>query len=100
MVARGWWLGVAAGVLLAAVGCVKAPDNISVNVGGDNRPAPVDSSRVPQTPTLDDCRAELVKAYQNIQYLEGQNEKLKKKADDYKRERDDCRKRLKKHEAD
>jgi hypothetical protein len=100
MLARGWWLGVAAGVLLAAVGCVKAPENISVNVGGDNRPPPVDSRRVPQTATLDDCRAELVKAYQNIQYLEDENAKLKKKADDYKRERDDCRKRLKKHEGD
>jgi hypothetical protein len=91
VLAAAWW---------AATGCVnaKAPERISVNVGG--APEPVDPSRLPATPTLEDCRGELAKAYQNIQYLERENAKLREKSDNYKHERDECRKRLKKLEKD
>lgn len=75
----------------ATCGCVsvKAPERIVI--GGSARPEPVDSSRVPDTATHDEARRELVKAYQNLQYLERENDRLAKQAADYKRERDECR---------
>ncbi len=90
-------LTAATAVLLLAGGCinVKAPEKISI---GSEPPPPVDSSRIPETTTHEEARAELVKAYQNIQYLERENSRLHAKADEYKHERDDCRKRLKKFE--
>ncbi len=93
-----WWPAV--GVLCAVAGCVnvKAPERITI--GGSDRPPPVDSSRVPQPATLDEAQQELVKAYQNIQYLEQDNARLEDKADKYKAERDQYKKRLKKYEKD
>lgn len=72
-------------------GCVsvKAPERITIN--RSPRPEPVDSRRVPQTSSHEQARMELNKAYQNIQYLEDQNRKLASDAQEYKRERDDCR---------
>jgi hypothetical protein len=67
---------------------------------GGGAPPPVDPSRLPPTPTLEDCREELAKAYQNIEYLQRENSRLQEKSDKYKHERDDCRKRLKKFEKD
>ncbi len=92
-----WWLAV--GGLCLEVGCVnvKAPERISI--GGD-RPPPVDSSRVPQPATLEEAHQELVKAYQNIQYLEQDNARLSDKAQKYKSERDQYKKQLKKYEKD
>ncbi len=90
-------LGVAAGgLLLVAGGCVnvKAPERI--DLGG--RPEPVDSGRVPPTSSHEQARQELVKAYQNIQYLERENQELRKDAAEYKRERDECRDRLERYE--
>lgn len=94
-----WWMMPAAGILLALAGCVTAPERIDVRVGSD-RPAPVDSSRVPNPQTLEEARAELHKAYQNIQYLEQENERQAQKAAKYKRERDDYKDRLEKYEKD
>ncbi|TWT44662.1 hypothetical protein RAS1_10770 [Phycisphaerae bacterium RAS1] len=101
------WLGVLSRVslLTAALalgvmsGCVsvKAPERIDV---GREPPPPVDSSRLPATATHDECRYELEKAYQNIQYLEGENSRLERKSQEYKRERDDYKKRLKRYEDD
>jgi hypothetical protein len=88
-----------AGILLGTVGCVKAPERIEVNVGSD-RPPPVDVSRVPEPATLEEARAELVKAYQNIEHLQRDNARLTEKAAKYKSERDDCRRRLKKYQGD
>jgi predicted RNase H-like nuclease (RuvC/YqgF family) len=84
---------------LAGAGCVsvKTPEKIEI---GTSAPEPVDSSRLPQTASHEECRQELYKAYQNIQYLERENQRLKEKADKYKRERDECRKRLDKFEKD
>ena len=97
MRACGLVLLVAAGLLLAP-GCVTAPERIEVNVG--SRPAPVDSSRVPHPATLEEAQGELDKAYSNLQYLERENGRLKEKADKYKHERDDYKKRLKQYEKD
>lgn len=99
MRASAWLVLAAAGLAWAAAGCVKAPERIEVNVGHD-RPAPVDSTRVPPTSSYEDCRSELTKAYQNLQYLERENADLKDKAAKYKKERDDYKKRLKKYEED
>jgi predicted RNase H-like nuclease (RuvC/YqgF family) len=86
-----------ASLMLATLGCVsvKAPERI--NIGG-GRPAPVDTSRIPPITTVEEGREELCKAYQNIEYLERENRHLKDKADEYKHERDKCRKRLEKYE--
>ncbi len=95
-----WCLVLGTGLLVAVAGCVKAPDRVEVNVGSPHRPAPVDASRVPQPGTLEEAQAELNKAYENLQALERDNAKLKEKADKLKRERDDCRDRLKKFEKE
>ena len=94
------WLGlVAAGLLGSATGCVsiRAPEKIEI---GDSRPEPVDSSRVPNPATLEEARGELHKAYENIQYLERDNQRQRDKADKYKRERVQYKDRLKKYEHD
>ncbi len=92
----GLW--VIAGLLAGLAGCVnvKAPEKIVI--GGDDRPPPVDSSRVPHPATLAEAQQELNRAYANIQYLERENARLKEKAEQYKRERDEARKRLKRYE--
>ncbi len=79
-------LGLSAGCL-----SVKAPERI--DIGGRSRPEPVDSTRIPPTSSHEHARTELAKAYQNIQYLERENQRLERKAADYKRERDECRDR-------
>jgi hypothetical protein len=95
-----WCFALGAGVLVAVAGCVKAPERVEVNVGGPHRPAPVDTSRVPQPTTLEEAQAELNKAYQDIQALQDDNARLGEKSDKLKRERDDCRHRLKKFEKE
>jgi len=40
----------------------------------------------------------LVRAYQNLQYYERENARLEEKAAKYKRQRDECKKRLDKYE--
>lgn len=88
-----------AALTLSTLGCVsvKAPERIEI---GGSRPAPVDTSRIPPITTVEQGRDELCKAYQNIQYLEQENRRLKEKAENYKHERDNCRKRLEKYEKD
>jgi hypothetical protein len=97
-----------AGLVLAACGLlfcggcvsVKAPERIEVDAGGHSRPERVDSSRVPNPHTLEEARAELNKAYSNIQWLEDRVANLEKDKAKYKRERDECRDRLEKYEDD
>jgi predicted nuclease with TOPRIM domain len=94
-----WQVLLAAGLLMAGVtGCVTLPERVEVNVGGKERPEPVDSSRVPQPATLEESHQELVRAYQNLQYYERENARLEEKAAKYKRQRDECKKRLDKYE--
>ena len=83
--------GLAAVCIAGGAGCVsvKAPERITIN--RSPRPEPVDSGRVPQTSNHEQARMELNKAYQNIQYLENQNRKLADDAQEYRRERDECR---------
>lgn len=70
-------------------GCfsVKAPEQINIG-SGSSRPEPVDSRRVPPTTSHEHARQELAKAYQNIQYLERENDKLRRKIDEMKRKND------------
>ena len=78
-------------VALMVVGCVnaRAPD-IYFDRGPE--PAAVDSSDSPHPETLAEAKAELDKAYQQIRYLERQNERCQRKlekarerGDEYKR---------------
>jgi hypothetical protein len=100
MSTRGWVLLAVGGLLWVTTGCVsvKAPERI--NVGGSSRPEPVDSSRVPNPRTLEEARAELRKAYSNIQWLEDEVADLEKDKAKYKRERDECEDRLERYEDD
>lgn len=84
------WIGAAA-LALPAAGCVsvKAPERIEI--GNSSRPERVDSSRVPPTSSHEHARQELARAYENIRWLERENQRLERKAAEYKRERDDCR---------
>ena len=76
-------------LILTIAGCfsVKAPDQINIG-GGPSRPEPVDSRRIPPTTSHEHARQELAKAYQNIQYLERENDKLRRKIDELKRNND------------
>jgi FtsZ-binding cell division protein ZapB len=87
---RHWFLLVVGALLCVSAGCfsAKAPERIDVKVGGNSRPEPVDSSRVPDPQTLDEARAELRRAYANIQWLEREVADLEEDKADYKRERD------------
>jgi predicted nucleic acid-binding Zn-ribbon protein len=87
------------GGLLLCAGCVQAPKSIDVQVG-NSRPEPVDSSRVPNPRTLEEARAELRKAYANIQWLEDEVADLEQDKARYKRERDECEDRLERYEDD
>lgn len=77
-------------VLGSAPGCVsvRAPERINI---GSNRPEPVDSRRIPPTSSHEQARQELNKAYANIQHLESENQRLERKAAEYRQERDDCK---------
>ncbi len=99
MSTRSWVLLAVGGLLWVAAGCVQAPKSIDVRVGS-SRPEPVDSSRVPDPRTMEEARAELRKAYRNIQWLEDEVADLEKDKAKYKRERDKCEDRLEKYEDD
>jgi hypothetical protein len=86
-------------VVLGGCFSAKAPEKIDVRLGSD-RPEPVDSSRVPNPQTMDEARAELRKAYANIQYLEGEVEDLEHDKAKYKRKLDECEDRLERYEDD
>ncbi len=108
MSTRSWALLAVGGLLWTTAGCVsvKAPERIVVG-GGRSRPEPVESSRVPNPRTLEEARAELRKAYANIQWLEDEVADLaedkaeyKRERNKYKKQRDDCEDRLEKYEDD
>jgi chromosome segregation ATPase len=88
---QAWLLLAVGGLMAALVGCVnvKAPERIQI---GSAAPEPVDSRQVPQPQTLEEAQQELNQAYANIRYLEQDNQSLKNKAAEYKRERDEARK--------
>lgn len=77
-------------------GCVsvKAPERINVN----DRPARVDSSRVPPTSSHEEARQLLADAYERNRYLEGKVERLERDKDELKRERDDYKRRAKQYD--
>lgn len=91
-------LTMAAGLLSPGFGCVsvKAPERINVGSGSE----PVDSRDIPRTSSHDEARYELRRAYGRIRDLEGENARLRRKADEYKHERDALEDRLEKYEDD
>ena len=91
----------AAGVMLVVSGCVsaKAPERIDIRMGG-GRPTPVDTSRVPHPSTLAEAQRELNAAYANLQHFEREVAHLERKAAKYKRERNECERRLERYEDD
>jgi len=99
MSTRSWVMLAVAALLAASAGCVsvKAPEKIEI---GGGRPEPVDSTRIPETSSHEQAREELRRAYENLQYLERENERLREKAEKYKRERDQYKDRLKRYEKD
>lgn len=77
------------GMLLAGCVSLKAPERISVN----DRPARVDSSRVPETRSHEEARQRLAEAYERNRYLEGKVERLERDKEELKRERDEYKRR-------
>lgn len=81
-------------VVFCLVGCVnvRTPD-VQINM----RPPPddLDSSQVPPTATHEEARAELIKAYKHIRYLEHQNARLREKREDARQERDEYKRKYK-----
>lgn len=81
---RAWGL-LATLFLVVAVGCFKSPD-ISVDASGWGRERP-NTTRVPPTTSHDQARAELRKAYGEIEHLKKENEKLKRKNKDLEQDK-------------
>ncbi len=83
--------------LAILVGClnVNVPEEVVVHHQADAR---VDSSRVPQTRNLEQCRTELNKAYRYIQTLERKNKSLEKDKAELKLENKQLKKRLERYE--
>ena len=81
-------------VVSSLLGCVniRTPD-VQVNMGPP--PENLDSSQVPQTATHEEARAELVKAYRHIRYLEQQNARLREKRQDALEDRDEYKRKYK-----
>ncbi len=90
MKSLAWCVLAAVGLVLVS-GCLSVQAPREINIGGNS--SNVDSSRVPETASHEEARAELRKSYAYIRELED------KKAE-YKRERDRYKKRLKKYEDD
>ncbi|MBN1514542.1 MAG: hypothetical protein JXB13_21175 [Phycisphaerae bacterium] len=80
-------------VLVAAHGCIQAKAPESIVIGGGAPPERVDSSRTPQTRSHEEARAELEKAYRQIQYLEEENQRLRRKYENAKAEREEYERR-------
>lgn len=101
------WLVVAGSLAAGMAGCtsVRAPERIEVSVGGGS--GHVDSSRVPKPKTLEEARAELGKAYAQIQRLERKigdleedEAKCEREREMYKEQRDEYKDRLEECEDD
>ncbi len=80
-------------VLVAAHGCIQAKAPESIVIGGGPPPERVDSSRTPQTRSHEEAQAELDKAYRQIQYLEQENQRLRRKYDEAKKDKDEYKRR-------
>ncbi len=81
-------------MVLVTSGCLsaRAPENIYIGTGGPP-PQDVDSSRVPPTTTHEEARAELVKAYDQIRYLEHRNHRLKDKLQDAREDKEEYKRK-------
>ncbi len=82
--------------VLVASGCLsaRAPENIYIGTGGPP-PQDVDSNRVPPTTTHTAARAELVKAYDHIRYLEHRNHRLEDKLQDAREDKEEYKRKYK-----
>ena len=89
------FLACLAAICGAAGGCVtvRAPEEI--HIGNSPQSAKVDSSHVPETTSHEQARAELITAYQQIRYLEHQNQRCREKLDDAKDRGDDYKRKYK-----
>ncbi|MCP4248701.1 MAG: hypothetical protein GY778_16775 [bacterium] len=83
-------------MVVVTSGCVsvQAPERINIGPGGPP-PQNVDSSRVPPTTTHEEARAELVKAYDQIRYLEHRNHRLEDKLEDAKKDKEEYKRKYK-----
>lgn len=83
-------------ILTSSGACVnaRAPENIYIG-GGGPAPQDVDSSRVPDTRTHEEARAELVKAYNQIRYLEHDNDTLRRRYEDAKADKEEYKRKYK-----
>jgi len=80
---------------LMVAGCVTARAPEKIYIGTGPTPENVDSTRVPATTTHEEARAELVKAYNQIRYLEHRNERLSHKLREARQDRDEYKRKYK-----
>jgi len=91
-----------------SAGCLNiGGDEPLVKVTGSSEPPPVDTSRVPPTDSVEECRQRLAEAYARIDYLEKElakarrdKEELKADLKVAKKERDAYKDRLEKLQGD
>ena len=85
--------------LTSSGACVNARAPEHIYIGGSGPAAQdVDSSRVPATRTHEEARAELVKAYDQIRYLEHENDSLRRKYEDAKADKEEYKRKYKRLE--
>ena len=82
-----------AGFVLAGCVTARAPEKIYIGSGPTSEN--VDSAHVPATTTHEEARAELVKAYDQIRYLEHRNERLSDKLREAREDRDEYKHKYK-----
>jgi len=86
-----WFLAWGIVLVTAVIGptaCIQTPREINVDASGWRRER-VDTTHIPETRTHEETRAELRKAYSEIERLRDENAKLKKKYDELKKKHDD-----------
>ena len=82
-------------ILPANIACLsaRAPD-VYINTGPSAEN--IDSTKIPKTRNHEEARAELRKAYKQIQYLEYENQKLKEKVEKEKDRGNEYKRKYKK----
>jgi hypothetical protein len=74
---------------LGAFGCIQTPREINVDASGWRSHEKVDTAQIPETRTHEEAKAELRKAYAEIDRLKDENAKLKRKNDELKKKHGD-----------
>jgi predicted RNase H-like nuclease (RuvC/YqgF family) len=81
---RSWGLAVVTVTVVGLTACIQTPREINVDASGW-RHERVETSTIPETRNHEEAKAELRKAYGEIERLRKENTKLKEKNEELKR---------------